>query len=129
MSEVRILSLRPALRTYYASKSLLGNNKGDRQMAKVRISKPAKTAMQSGRANTTRWLLEYAPADAQEADPLMGWAGSSDTTRQLKLWFDSKEEAVGYAVRKGLDYEVEEPNVRVIRPKSYADNFAFTRIR
>ncbi len=94
----------------------------------VRISKPAKTAMQSGRANTTRWLLEYAPADAQEADPLMGWAGSRDTNRQLKLWFDTKEEAVGYAVRKGLDYKVEEPHERVIKPKAYADNFAFKRV-
>ena len=55
-------------------------------LGSVRISKPAKTAMQSGRANTTRWLLEYAPADAQEADPLMGWAGSRDTNRQLKLY-------------------------------------------
>ena len=94
----------------------------------VRISKPTKTAMQSGRANTTRWLLEYDPADAQDADPLMGWAGSRDTNRQLKLWFDTKEEAVAYAVRKGLEYKLEEPHDRVIRPKSYADNFAFRRV-
>ncbi len=95
----------------------------------VRISKPTKTAMQSGRANTTRWLLEYDPAAAQSADPLMGWAGSEDTNRQLKLWFDTKDEAVAFAVRKGLDYKVEEPRDRVIRPKAYADNFAFNRVR
>jgi hypothetical protein len=94
----------------------------------VRISKPTKTAMQSGRANSTRWLLEYAPADPQEADPLMGWSGSHDTNRQLKLWFDSKEDAISYAVRNGLDFEVEEPKERAVRPKSYADNFAFRRI-
>jgi hypothetical protein len=97
--------------------------------ATVRISKPTKTAMQSGRANTTRWLLEYVPAAAQSADPLMGWAGSCDTNRQLKLWFDTKEEAVAYALRKGLEYILEEPHDRVIRPKAYADNFAFNRIR
>jgi len=84
--------------------------------------------MQSGRANTTRWLLEFDPSDAQEADPLMGWAGSHDTNRQLKLWFATKEEAVDYAVRKGLDYKVEEPKDRVVRPKAYADNFAFKRV-
>jgi len=95
----------------------------------VRISRPTKNAMQSGRANATRWLVEYAPSDAQKADPLMGWAGSRDTNRQLKLWFDSKEEAVAYATRKGLAYEIEEPQERVIKPKAYADNFAFTRIR
>jgi hypothetical protein len=98
-------------------------------MATVRILKPTKTAMQSGRANSARWLLEYDPADAQEADPLMGWAGSHDTNRQLKLWFENKEEAVSYAVRKGLDYRVEEPKERVVVPKSYADNFAYRRIR
>jgi hypothetical protein len=94
----------------------------------VRIFKPAKTAMQSGRANTTRWLLEYDPAEAQEADGLMGWAGSHDTNRQLKLWFDTKEEAVAYAVRKNLNYRLEEPRQRIVKPKTYADNFAFKRV-
>jgi hypothetical protein len=95
----------------------------------VRIYKPAKTAMQSGRANTKRWLLEHDPADAQEADPLMGWAGSSDTDRQVKLWFATKEEAVAFATQKGFACRVEEPNDRTIVPKSYADNFAFKRAR
>jgi len=95
----------------------------------VRIYKPAKTAMQSGRANTKRWLLEHDPADAQEADPLMGWAGSSDTDRQVKLWFATKEEAVAFATQKGFACRVEEPNDRIIVPKSYADNFAFKRAR
>lgn len=97
--------------------------------ATLRIYRPARTAMQSGRANTKRWLMEYDPSEQQEADPLMGWAGSGDTNRQLKLWFDTKEEAVSYAVRKGLDYKVEEPKERVVVPKSYADNFAFRRVR
>jgi hypothetical protein len=93
----------------------------------VRIYKPAKTAMQSGRANTNRWLLEHDPADAQEADPLMGWAGSSDTDRQVKLWFASKEEAIAFATSKDFLFRVEEPHNRTIKPKSYADNFAFKR--
>ncbi len=101
---------------------------GKSMTGKVRISIPTKTAMQSGRAKATRWLLEYNPTDAPESDPLMGWAGSGDTNRQLKLWFDSKDEAVAYAVRKGLAYDVEEPHERTVRPKTYADNFAFKRI-
>src|SRR5262245_1570703 len=95
----------------------------------VRISKPTKTAMQSGRAKTKRWLLEYEPSDRQDNDPLMGWAGSHDTARQLALWFATKEEAVAFAKAKGLTFTVIEPRDRVIRPKSYADNFAFTRVR
>ena len=96
-------------------------------MATVRIYRPAKNAMQSGRANATRWLLEYDPADAQEASALMGWAGSHDTNRQLKLWFATKEEAVAFAQSKNLAYRIEEPHERVVKPKSYADNFAFKR--
>ncbi len=94
----------------------------------VRIFKPAKTAMQSGRANTKRWLLEFDPAEKLEADALMGWAGSHDTNRQLKLWFESKEDAIAFADKKGLSYRIEEPHQRTIKPKSYADNFAFNRV-
>ena len=93
----------------------------------VRIYQPAKTAMQSGRANTKRWLLEHDPVDAQEADSLMGWAGSADTDRQVGLWFATKEEAVAFATRKGFSCRVEEPHARTIKPKSYAENFAFKR--
>ena len=94
----------------------------------VRILRPAKTAMQSGRANTRRWLLEFDPADRLEADALMGWAGSHDTNQQLNLWFSSKEEAVAFAKRTGLIFRVEEPNQRAIKPREYADNFAFNRV-
>ena len=95
---------------------------------RARIYQPAKTAMQSGRANTKRWLLEFDPAERLEVDALMGWAGSNDTNRQLKLWFASKEEAVAFAERKGLHCRIDEPNQRVIKPRAYADNFAFNRV-
>ena len=97
-------------------------------MGSVRIYKPAKTAMQSGRANTKRWLLEFDPVGRIEVDALMGWAGSYDTNRQLKLWFSSKEDAVVFAERKKLNFYVEEPNHRAIKPRTYADNFAFRRV-
>ena len=95
----------------------------------VRIYRPARTAMQSGRANTKRWLLEYDPAEQQEADTLMGWAGSGDTNRQLKLWFATDEEATAFAAKKGLPYRVETPHERTVTVRTYADNFAFTRVR
>jgi hypothetical protein len=94
----------------------------------VRIYQPAKTAMQSGRANTRRWVLEFEPAEPRELDPLMGWTSSGDTSRQLRLQFDSKEEAIAYAQQRGLAYVLLEPPPGRIRPKSYSDNFRFDRI-
>ena len=93
----------------------------------VRIFRPAKAAMQQGRAGTERWLLEYEPG-AREVEPLMGWTSSRDTRRQLRLSFDSKEEAVAYAEKHGLMYSIEEPRERKVRPKAYADNFRTDRM-
>ena len=95
--------------------------------AKARIYRPAKNAMQSGVANTKHWMLAFVPTDRRQIDPLMGWTGSSDTRRQVRLWFDTEEAAVAYAERHGLLYEVEKPQAPKIKPKSYADNFRFDR--
>lgn len=94
----------------------------------VRIYRPAKTAMQSGRGNIKTWLLEFEPTDAKKNEPLMGWSGSRDTRNQLRLRFESKEAALAYAQRNGLIARVTEPTERTIKPKNYADNFAFNRI-
>jgi hypothetical protein len=95
----------------------------------ARIFKPAKTAMQSGRANTEKWVLEFAPSARREADPLMGWTSSDDTRRQLSLRFSTREEAVAYAEREGIPFVlVEEPQQRKPQPKAYADNFRFDRL-
>ena len=94
----------------------------------VRIYQPAKTAMQSGRANTRQWILEFEPAERRELDPLMGWTSSGDTSRQLRLKFDSREEAVAYAQQRGLAYVLIEQADRKMKPKSYSDNFRFDRI-
>ena len=90
---------------------------------KARIFQKPKNAMQSGRAGTQRWVLEFAPIEARRADPLMGWAGSGDTQRQLKLGFASQDEAVAYATREGIDAEVIETPVRTLKIQAYADNF------
>lgn len=94
----------------------------------VRIYRPAKTAMQSGKANTKAWVLEYEPAAAKKADALMGWLGSNDTTQQIRLKFDTAEEAMAYAKRKGLDFQVFDPAVKKpVAAKNYADNFRFDK--
>ena len=95
---------------------------------KVRIFRPARTAMQSGRAGTRRWVLEPEPAEPPRIDRLMGWTGSRDTGPQVQLRFDSREAAVAYARANGMEAEVIEP--REPRPviKSYADNFRTDRV-
>ena len=94
----------------------------------ARIYQPAKTAMQSGKALTHQWILEFAPASARTADPLMGWTSSADTQRQVKLKFETKEEAIAYAEKQGLAYLVEEPTQRSLQLRAYADNFKFDRV-
>jgi len=95
----------------------------------VRIYQPAKTAMQSGLAQTHDWVLEYLPLAKKTHDPLTGWVGSADTREQVHLKFSSREEAVAYAETHRLVALVEEPHVKRYRPKSYADNFRPDRIR
>ena len=97
-------------------------------MTTARIHKPAKTAMQSGTARTKQWLLEFERAEPREIEPLMGWTSSGDTRQQVKLWFDTMEEAVAYATREGIPFRVEEPEVAKRRTIAYADNFKFNRV-
>jgi hypothetical protein len=98
-------------------------------MPRARIYKPARNAMQSGRANTKEWVLEFEPRDAQRADPLMGWAGSSDTLGQVTLQFATCEEAIAYANKHGFAFDLEMPHATKLKPKSYADNFRYDRVR
>jgi len=93
----------------------------------ARIFKPAKTAMQSGEARTKEWVLEFEPGARRDVDPLMGWTSSSDMQSQVRLEFDTKDEAVAYATREGLAYTLTEPKPRKPIRKSYADNFRFGR--
>ena len=96
---------------------------------RARIYQPAKTAMQSGTAKTHQWLLELAPAEARNVDPLMGWTGSGDTQAQVRLRFESREAAEAYATEKGIAYEVTLPHARKpnVRPRGYGENFATDR--
>ena len=94
----------------------------------ARIYKPTKTAMQSGRARTKNWVLEYEPASPREVEPLMGWTSSGDMNSQIRLNFDTREDAIAFAERKGIEYHVQEPKTRRVTAKAYADNFKYGRI-
>ena len=94
---------------------------------RARIYRPGKTAMQSGRARTKSWVLEFEPEQPQGPDPLMGWTSSADMRQQVELEFDTSEEAVAYAEKHAIPYQVFEPRAAKLRPKSYSDNFRFDR--
>lgn len=96
---------------------------------RARIYQPARNAMQSGTAKTHDWVLEFAPAEAREIDPLMGWTSSADTQRQVRLRFATREAAEDYARAEGFAFEVLTANKRApnIRAGGYGENFATNR--
>ncbi len=93
----------------------------------ARIYRPAKNAMQSGKANTKDWVLEFAPASAGRSDPLMGWTLTGDMDGQIRLAFETKDEAVAYAQAHGIAFQISNPKTAKPIIKAYADNFAFGR--
>ncbi|MTI46087.1 ETC complex I subunit-like protein [Roseibium hamelinense] len=94
----------------------------------ARIYRPAKTAMQSGKAKTERWVLDYEPEKPRSVEPLMGYTSSSDMKQQVRLFFDTKEEAVEYARRNKIPHRVEHAHERKVRGAAYSDNFKFDRM-
>jgi hypothetical protein len=93
----------------------------------ARIFRPSKTAMQSGKGKSADWVLEFEPSDARRPDPLMGWTLTADTEGQVRLSFETKEEAVRYADQHGIAFQVIDPHPAKRIIKAYADNFAFGR--
>ncbi len=98
-------------------------------MTIARIYRPAKNAMQSGRGRSRDWVLEFEPSAAKRPDRLMGWVGSKDMPAdQVRLRFATREDAVAFAERHGIECRVHEPAARKVKPKNYADNFRPDRI-
>ena len=83
---------------------------------------PSKTAMQSGKFKTNSWILEFVKKNLQK-DFVMGWNSSMDTDKQVKISFDSKDDAIRYAKKNDISFDVQDPKKRKIIIKSYADNF------
>ena len=92
-------------------------------MITARIYQRPKNAMQSGRARTQGWVLDFEPAEAKRPDPLTGWAGSGDTRDQLRLSFPTAEAAIAYAKREGIAYHLIPAPERTLKLQAYADNF------
>ena len=92
-----------------------------------KIYKPSKTAMQSGFGNTNKWLVEFISDEETYKDSLMGWNSSKDTKSQIKIFFDTKEQAIEWAKNNDHQYFVEEKKVKKIKIKSYASNFDTNR--
>jgi hypothetical protein len=89
----------------------------------ARIFQRPKNAMQSGRAKTDEWILEFASSEARKADPLMGWAGSGDTQTQVQLKFASSDAARAYAAKNGIETNFVTTPPKTLKLQSYADNF------
>ena len=83
--------------------------------------------MQSGRGKTQLWVLDYPRGSAVGPDKLMGWQSSADTQRQIRMRFSTKEDAMAYAKAQNIDFDLQEPQKRKLRFKTYADNFATDR--
>jgi hypothetical protein len=89
----------------------------------ARIYQIQKNAMQSGKALTHKWVLDFVQSEARKPDPLTGWAGSGDTQSQVKLTFPSQEAAVAYAQKQGIDYSIVPTPPKTLKIQAYADNF------
>ncbi len=89
----------------------------------ARIYQIPRNAMQSGRALTDKWVLEFEPAEARKPDPLTGWAGSGDTQRQVKLTFASCDAARAYADKHAIDFSIIPTPEKKLKIQAYADNF------
>ena len=93
----------------------------------AKIYRPAKTAMQSGKAGAKRWVLEFELNSPLATESLMGWTSGADTNGQVRIYFDTKDQAIGFARENGIPHQVSEaPEVKRI-PKAYGDNFAYRR--
>ena len=93
----------------------------------ARIYKPAKTAMQSGTAKTKDWVLDFEPEQPRTVEPLMGWTSSGDMRQQVRLQFETKDEAVAYCERHGIAHQVFDDKPAPRKVISYSDNFGFKR--
>ena len=89
----------------------------------ARIFQRSKNAMQSGRARSQDWVLEFESRLRRRPDPLTGWSGGAETQEQVRLVFPTLEAAKAYAEREGVDYHVVPAPQPSLKLQSYADNF------
>tara|TARA_B110000495_G_C22836766_1_gene488080 strand:- start:103 stop:408 length:306 start_codon:yes stop_codon:yes gene_type:complete len=93
----------------------------------IKIYKPSKTATQSGIGKTKKWLAEYISDEETVKDNLMGWNSSADTKTQIKVFFDTKSQAIEWAKDNDYQYFIDESKERKIKIKTYSSNFDTNR--
>ncbi|HKR24247.1 MAG TPA: NADH dehydrogenase ubiquinone Fe-S protein 4 [Allosphingosinicella sp.] len=89
----------------------------------ARIFQRSKNAMQSGRARSEQWMLEFESGRRQRPDPLTGWTGGAETQEQVRLAFPTLEAAKAYATRAGIEAHIVLPAEQTLKLQAYADNF------
>jgi len=93
-------------------------------MTNARISELERKTTQSGKAHAGRWLLEFERQQPLRPDPLTGWNGSGDTNPQVRMTFQSRDAAIAYCDRHGLQYHVVSTPPVSLKLQAYADNFS-----
>lgn len=90
----------------------------------VYIYKKTKSSMTSGLSKTRCWSLHWKHAE-RWTNPLTGWSSSGDPMTTVDMSFDTKEQAIAFADKKGLAYVVKEPKPRrrTTGTNVYAHNF------
>ncbi|KAJ2506123.1 ndufs4 NADH dehydrogenase Fe-S protein subunit [Coemansia sp. RSA 2052] len=93
----------------------------------VRIYRPSNNPMQSGQNANLKWRLDFDELEkgARWENPLMGWQSTADVMAPVRLDFTTREDAIHFAEKQGWSHYVQEPKFRVIKPKSYKNNFVY----
>lgn len=79
--------------------------------------------VQSGKK--TVWLAHFSDInkDQKYTEDNMGWTGTKGVNYQVKLRFDSKEDAINYAKNNNLEYKINDVKKRNFVIKSYTNQF------
>ncbi|VDC00685.1 unnamed protein product [Peniophora sp. CBMAI 1063] len=93
----------------------------------VRIYQPTRNTMQSGPGKSSKWRIDWdiLSGSGRWENPLMGWASSADYMQGTRMNFRTKEDAVHFAEKQGWDYYVQQPEVKRVPPKNYAENYLY----
>lgn len=82
--------------------------------------------MQSGSYGTRRWMIEFDTKERWE-NPLMGWTSTADPLSNMKVDFESAEDAADFCFKNGWNYYIEPKQMRTFKSKSYGANFSWNK--
>ena len=85
--------------------------------------------MSSGTAKSRYWILEFVAEGARRKDAYTGWNSIDGTANQVKLRFDTLEEAQTYAAAQGLSCELISRKSVSVCPSLILTIFAMTELK